>query len=190
MFYVSLSAQWCRRCTCTAETRSSPAHFCRWRLAVTLLPDKDGIPKRTVGAHCGESTLVNALIGCTDHELLESGGGRLWHGYIEAILSWHYNVRTCMSTVFYPAVPGTYVPVLFVPGVFGAIYTEWYSTVLTHLASYGVIVAGVDVQWPLLHDMGLGATGEWRDRVLKADISAEPETLFKVLNWVSTHFCG
>lgn len=96
--------------------------------------------------------------------------------------------------MFFPAVPGTYAPVLFIPGIFGAVYTEWYSTVLTHLASYGVIVAGVDVQWPLL-DNGHPEygeemkTSEWRDRVLKTmdkdmDISSELETLFKVLDWV------
>ena len=84
--------------------------------------------------------------------------------------------------VFFPACPGTYVPVFFIPGVFGAIYTEWYSTVLSHLASYGVIVAGVDVQWPLLDD-----SLEWeagRDRILQMLEKAEPETLFKVLQWV------
>lgn len=92
------------------------------------------------------------------------------------------------SAVFFPAAPGTYTPVLFIPGVFGAIYTEWYSTVLSNLASYGVIVAGVDVQWPLLDGTWGREGGEewWRDRMTRKEISSEPATLFKVLEWVYT----
>lgn len=89
--------------------------------------------------------------------------------------------------MFFPTFAGTYIPVLFIPGVFGAIYTEWYSTVLSNLASYGVIVAGVDVQWPLLDGDLERDPGQWRETVLyttEKEIAAEPETLFEVLDWV------
>ena len=92
--------------------------------------------------------------------------------------------------MFFPTLAGTYIPVLFVPGVFGAIYTEWYSTVLSNLASYGVVVAGVDVQWPLLDGLLERDSGQWRETVLhttEKEITAEPETLFEVLEWVRVH---
>lgn len=93
--------------------------------------------------------------------------------------------------VFYPSVPGEYAPILFVPGVFGAVYTELYATVLANFAGYGFIVAGVDVQWPLLS----GSLDYWRQDIKKlvpgggktVSVQAEPEELFEVLDWVILH---
>ena len=91
--------------------------------------------------------------------------------------------------MFYPTAAGQYAPVLFVPGVFGAVYTELYATVLANFAGYGFIIAGVDVQWPLLgkkHDF-------WAKDIEKVvldtwnqeRVQAEPDELFKTLDWVS-----
>lgn len=60
-------------------------------------------------------------------------------------------------------------------------YTELYSTVLSHFASYGFIVAGVDVQWPLLDEAP--GTKEWA-RGKREGVKAEPAELFQVLQWV------
>ena len=94
--------------------------------------------------------------------------------------------------MFFPAARGAYVPVLFIPGVFGAVYTEWYSTVLTNLASHGVIVAGVDVWWPLLeHDPHREGSEEWKHSILeevkKSKVSSESAELFQVVQWVWKH---
>lgn len=91
--------------------------------------------------------------------------------------------------VFYPSVPGAYAPILFVPGLFGAVYTELYATVLANFAGYGFIVAGVDVQWPAQS----GSLNYWKQDFKKLMLSgekmvsaqAEPEELFEVLDWVT-----
>ena len=53
------------------------------------------------------------------------------------------------SLVFFPTEPGSYVPMVFVPGVHGAVYTELYTDVLTQLATHGYIVVGLDLKWPI-----------------------------------------
>lgn len=127
----------------------------------------DGIPKRTEGR-----TVLALQRQCTRvRERLCSS----------AYMHVHYSCH--LHAVFFPTTAGSYIPILFIPGVFGAIYTEWYSTVLSNLASYGVIVAGVDVQWPLLD--GVLDSRQWREKFLHMTyISAEPATLFEVLEWV------
>ena len=100
------------------------------------------------------------------------------------------DVLMCLLThaVFYPSVPGEYAPVLFVPGVFGAVYTELYATVLANFAGYGFIVAGVDVQWPLLSDSLDYQRQDMKTLVLgggkMVSVQAEPKELFEVLAWV------
>ncbi len=74
--------------------------------------------------------------------------------------------------VFYPTVPGIYIPIVFLPGLFTMVYTEAYSTVLSNLASYGYIVAGIDLFWP----------------VEPARESDPPETVFEVIQWVRYYF--
>ena len=81
--------------------------------------------------------------------------------------------------VFFPTTPGTYAPVLFVPGVFTFVVTELYSTVLAHFASYGYIVFGVDLFWPL------AGQAKWRERSREsAPEEHEYEKMFDVINWV------
>ena len=52
--------------------------------------------------------------------------------------------------VFYPTDPGTYAPVVFIPGGDGIVYAEWYSVAMSNFASYGYIIAGVDLFWPVM----------------------------------------
>lgn len=81
--------------------------------------------------------------------------------------------------VFFPTTPGTYAPVLFVPGVFTFVVTELYSTVLAHFASYGYIVFGVDLFWPL------AGQEKWRERSRESvPEEHEYEKMFDVINWV------
>ena len=91
--------------------------------------------------------------------------------------------------MFYPTVAGQYAPVLFVPGVFGAVYTELYATVLANFAGYGFIIAGVDVQWPLFHKKhefwANGINKVALDTWKQERVQAEPDELFKTLDWVS-----
>ena len=61
---------------------------------------------------------------------------------------------------------------VFVPGIYGAIIAEWHSVVLTHFASYGYIVAGVDLFWPVID-------GD------KASLLPGPKSVFEVIQWVS-----
>ena len=98
-----------------------------------------------------------------------------------------------MYTVFYPTAPGTYTPIFFVPGLFGAVYTELYADVLANTAGYGFIIAGVDVQWPALTETPHKQQGDpysftkWalNGGMENVAVKAEPEDLFKVLQWVS-----
>ena len=81
--------------------------------------------------------------------------------------------------MFFPTAQGTYAPVLFVPGVFTFVVTELYSTVLAHFASYGYIVFGVDLFWPL------AGQEKWRERSREsAPEEHEYEKMFDVINWV------
>ena len=89
----------------------------------------------------------------------------------------------CSSTVvslycivYYPVSNGSYAPVLFVPGLFGVIYAEWYSDVFKRVASHGFIVIGVDTFWPVLSDTPTAPP---------RNITEEPQFIFKILQWVS-----
>lgn len=57
---------------------------------------------------------------------------------------------------------------MFVPGLYGVIYAEWYSDVFKQIASHGYIVAGVDLDYPALSQL----------------VAGEPEKMIKVINWV------
>ncbi len=72
----------------------------------------------------------------------------------------------------YPTDPGVYVPLLFIPGLNGVVYPEVYSTVTTRLASYGYLLASVDLYWPVEEDN-------------HEDVGRNAELAFKVLQWVS-----
>ena len=89
--------------------------------------------------------------------------------------------HSCFSpaAVFFPTTPGTYAPVLFVPGVFTLVATELYSTVLAHFASYGYIVFGVDLFWPLAGEAGWR---KWSQEFVPEE--HEYEKMFDVINWV------
>ena len=83
----------------------------------------------------------------------------------------------CISlSVYYPVSNGSYAPVLFVPGLFGVIYAEWYSDVFERVASHGFIMIGVDTFWPALSDT---------PTTPPRNITEEPQFIFKILQWVS-----
>ena len=82
-----------------------------------------------------------------------------------------YSLFFFPTSVFYPAPPGTYVPIVFIPGVFTLVTAESYATVLANFASYGFVVAGVDLFWP----------ADKREGEFPG-----PETVFEVIQWV----CG
>ena len=94
------------------------------------------------------------------------------------------NRTSSPTAVFFPTTPGTYAPVLFAPGVFTSIVTELYSTVLAHFASYGYIVAGVDLFWPVVPTEWEGLE-KWSREF--APEEHEYEKLFDVINWVCHH---
>ena len=73
--------------------------------------------------------------------------------------------------MYFPTVPGNYVPLIFIPGLFGWIYEELYSDVLHRITSHGYIVVGVDLHYP--------ATNE--------SISFDDNTkLLKLVDWVGS----
>ena len=78
----------------------------------------------------------------------------------------------------FPVDPGQYIPLFFVPGLNGVVYPEFYSTVTTRLASYGYLIAGVDLYWPAL----IGGSAHPSKENLRSD--RNPELSFKVLEWV------
>ena len=78
--------------------------------------------------------------------------------------------------VYFPTVPGSYAPLVFVPGLFGIIYEQFYSDVLEKIASHGYILVGVDLDYP-------AATNK------RNKIRAEDDKLFRLINWVSLLQC-
>ena len=87
----------------------------------------------------------------------------------------HEKLPDCISisAVFYPTDPGSYAPVVFVPGFDGVVYAEWYSVAMNNLAGYGYVIAGVDLFWPVM------------DKASKLyGINDPPETVFEVIQWV------
>lgn len=85
--------------------------------------------------------------------------------------------------VYFPTTTGSYVPIVFVPGFNGFIYSEWYSDTLSQLASHGYIVIGIDLGFPA-NDL------KEKNYVNKnnAVITAEPERMFKAINWVNDQY--
>ena len=75
--------------------------------------------------------------------------------------------------VYYPTSPGVYVPILFIPGLNGLVFPEFYSTVLSNFASYGYIVAGIDPFYPAID----------AESAVKVRESL-PEKTFELLKWV------
>jgi len=53
--------------------------------------------------------------------------------------------------VFYPLEPGEYVPIVFIPGLYGIASPDMYSDTLQHLASHGYIVIAIDTVVPSLN---------------------------------------
>lgn len=72
--------------------------------------------------------------------------------------------------------PGSYAPLVFIPGLFGIIYEQFYSDVLEKIASHGYILVGVDLDYP-------AATNK------RNKIRAEDDKLFRLINWVSLLQC-
>ena len=79
--------------------------------------------------------------------------------------------------VYYPTTPGTYVPILFVPGLNGIVFPEFYSTVMANFASYGYIIAGIDPYYPAVDEP---TSRNYVEKSL-------PEETFELLRWVSTN---
>ena len=52
--------------------------------------------------------------------------------------------------MYFPVQPGSYVPLIFISGFAGFLYSEMYSTVLTQLATHGYIVIGIDLDYPAI----------------------------------------
>ena len=95
-----------------------------------------------------------------------------------------------LATVFYPAIPGNYTPILFVPGLNGLVYPELYSTTMLNFAAFGYIVAGVDPFWPAV-SLPANRVKEsslfTRERFTNTerDVSDKlPAETFRLLQWV------
>ena len=82
-------------------------------------------------------------------------------------------ISIILLTVYYPTSPGMYVPILFVPGLNGVVFPEFYSTVMANFAAYGYVIAGIDPYYPAL-------AADAREEIVKSI----PEETFKVLKWV------
>ena len=66
-----------------------------------------------------------------------------------------------------------YVPILFIPGLNGAMLPEMYSTVMANFAAYGYIVIGINPFYPLLDSAQ-------EEGIIKS----LPEKAFEELRWV------
>ena len=94
---------------------------------------------------------------------------------VQTIL-FHLFVTHTHHTVYFPSSPGTYVPILFISGLNGVVFPEFYSTVLANFAAYGYIIAGIDPYYPVLASI---------DDSVQADIEKSlPEKTFELLKWV------
>ena len=85
-------------------------------------------------------------------------------------------------SAYFPTSKGSYAPIVFVSGLYGLLYAEWYSDVLTKLASHGFIVMGVDTFWPAA---SMQASRREENTSARIDINEEPEFMFKIVQWVS-----
>lgn len=77
-----------------------------------------------------------------------------------------------MRLVTYPDVPGAYVPLIFVPGLNGIVYAEFYTDVLNYVTSHGYVLLSFDLGWPGV--------------ISVARPEEEPELLFEALHWVNS----
>jgi len=50
--------------------------------------------------------------------------------------------------VYYPLEAGEYVPIVFIPGLWGTVPGDVYSDTLRHLASHGYVVVTMDTVLP------------------------------------------
>ena len=91
-----------------------------------------------------------------------------------------FSIFVCMQPVTYPGVPGVYVPLVFVPGLNGIVYAEFYTDVLNYIASHGYIVVSFDLGWP-----GVASARRASFGGQNASAGEEPELLFEALHWVS-----
>ena len=87
--------------------------------------------------------------------------------------------------MYYPVAAGTYAPVVFVPGLYGLIFAEWYSDVLSMLASHGLIIVGVDLFWPAVSSNPTTTGNDTTTSSIDTSIDEEPEFMYRVLQWVS-----
>ena len=49
---------------------------------------------------------------------------------------------------YFPVQSGSYAPLVFISGLYGFLYSEMYSNVLTELVTHGYIVLGLDLAYP------------------------------------------
>lgn len=88
--------------------------------------------------------------------------------------------HTIFIAVFYPSVPGVYVPLLFIPGFDGAVYPEFYSTVTADVALYGYIVSVMNLYWPTELDNFNFENFE----VMENTVGTNADRSFEMLKWV------
>ena len=80
--------------------------------------------------------------------------------------------------MYFPEVPGIYVPIVFVSGFKGFLPSELYSDVLEQLARHGYIVVGVDLYYPVY-------STKYNTQASNANmIGKEPDQMYKVVDWV------
>ena len=84
--------------------------------------------------------------------------------------------------VTYPDFPGVYVPLIFIPGLNGIVYAEFYTDVLNYVASHGYVLLSFDLGWPVMtsarHPLALNG--------YVPPPEEEPELLFEALHWVTS----
>ena len=61
----------------------------------------------------------------------------------------------CIKIVYFPLEPGEYVPIVFIPGLYGIVTPDMYSDTLEHLASHGYVVVAMNTILPSVSQDGL-----------------------------------
>ncbi|XP_065896388.1 uncharacterized protein [Dysidea avara] len=67
----------------------------------------------------------------------------------------NYKELPLYTLLFYPLEPGEYVPIVFIPGLYGIVPPDFYTDTLKHLASHGYVVIAMDTVVPLVGDDNL-----------------------------------
>ena len=89
--------------------------------------------------------------------------------------------------MYYPTNAGVYTPILFIPGFNGVVYPSFYTTAISKFASYGYVVAAIDLYWPAsAAELKEGFGGVVREGLGGKDLGkSNANKTFDLIQWVS-----